>query len=148
MVLGNQTRTQHYIALSISQPGAQSSHARPPVPVTLADSNGDSNSSDHRPPAATGRIAGMEVASLILGIIGTVTGIGALAWQVVTWTRSGPVVTLIARRRGRYEAEVIARNSGRGPVSVESLGVIVNGHFWQSACSHSHLTDLRDGHRT
>jgi hypothetical protein len=68
----------------------------------------------------------MEVASLILGIIGTVTGIGALAWQVVTWTRSGPVVTLIARRSGRYEAEVIARNSGRGPVSVESLGVIVD----------------------
>ena len=65
----------------------------------------------------------MEVASLILGIIGTVTGIGALAWQVVTWSRSGPVVTLIARRSGRYEAEVIARNSGRGPVSVESLGV-------------------------
>ena len=69
----------------------------------------------------------MEVASLILGIIGTVTGIGALAWQVVTWTRSGPVVTLITHRRGRYEAEVIARNSGRGPVSVESLGVTVDG---------------------
>ena len=69
----------------------------------------------------------MEVASLILGIIGTVTGIGALAWQVVTWTRGGPVVTLIARRSGRYEAEVIARNSGRGPVSVESLGVTADG---------------------
>jgi hypothetical protein len=69
----------------------------------------------------------MEVTSLILGIIGTVTGIGALAWQVVTWKRSGPVVTLITRRRGRYEAEVIARNSGRGPVSVESLGVTVDG---------------------
>jgi hypothetical protein len=69
----------------------------------------------------------MEVASLILGIIGTVTGLGALAWQVVIWRRSGPVVTLKARRRGRYEAEVIARNSGRGPVSVESLGVTVDG---------------------
>jgi len=69
----------------------------------------------------------MEVASLILGIIGTVTGIGTLAWQVVTWTRSGPVVTLIASRAGRYEAQVTARNSGRGPVSVESLGVTVNG---------------------
>lgn len=69
----------------------------------------------------------MEVASLVLGIIGSVTGIGALTWQVFTWTRSGPVVTLIARRHGRYEAEVIARNSGRGPVSVESLGVIVDG---------------------
>jgi len=69
----------------------------------------------------------MEVASLILGIIGTVTGIGALACQVVTWTRSGPVVALIARRVGRYEAEVIARNSGRGPVSAESLGVTVDG---------------------
>jgi hypothetical protein len=70
----------------------------------------------------------MQVASLVLGVIGTVTGIGALAWQVVTWTRSGPVVTLIARRRGRYDAEVIARNSGRGPVSVESLGITVDGH--------------------
>ena len=69
----------------------------------------------------------MDVASLILGITGAVTGIAALAWQVVSWTRSGPVVTLIARRHGRYEAEVIARNSGRGPVSVESLEVIVDG---------------------
>jgi hypothetical protein len=36
----------------------------------------------------------MEVAGLILGIIGTVTGIAALAWEVVIWRRSGPVVTV------------------------------------------------------
>ena len=31
----------------------------------------------------------MGIAGLILGIIGTVTGVGALAWEMITWKRSG-----------------------------------------------------------
>jgi hypothetical protein len=41
----------------------------------------------------SGRIACMEVASLILGIIGAVTGVGALTWNVITWNRSGSQLT-------------------------------------------------------
>jgi hypothetical protein len=64
-------------------------------------------------------------ASLILGIIGTVTGVGALAWQVIAWTRSGPVVTLTTTtsRSRREDMIVTAVNSGRGPVSVMRLEI-------------------------
>jgi len=71
------------------------------------------------------------VASLVLGIIGTVTGLGALAWQVITWQRSGPVVAVSAiqafptygDRLGEQLTCVIARNSGRAPVTVSSWGL-------------------------
>jgi hypothetical protein len=71
------------------------------------------------------------VASLILGVVGTVTGLGALAWQVVTWRRSGPVVEVSANQvfpaygdhLGEQITEVTARNSGRSPVTVSSWGL-------------------------
>jgi hypothetical protein len=37
-----------------SGPSSTRRHARPPVPLIAADSNGDSNSSSHRLTAATG----------------------------------------------------------------------------------------------
>jgi hypothetical protein len=73
----------------------------------------------------------VEVTSFILGIVGTVTGIGALVWQVITWKRSGPVVTVTAMqalptygdRVGDPLTCVTARNSGRAPVTVSSWGL-------------------------
>jgi hypothetical protein len=74
---------------------------------------------------------GMEVASLILGIIGTIAGVGALAWQVITWRRSGPVVTVEVNQGlptyddcvGNPITCVTATNSGRAPVTVTSWGL-------------------------
>jgi hypothetical protein len=73
----------------------------------------------------------VEVASLIFGVVGTVTGIGALMWQVITWRRSGPVVTVTANQAlpahgdqlGEPLTSVTARNSGRAPVTVSSWGL-------------------------
>jgi hypothetical protein len=73
----------------------------------------------------------VKVASLILGIVGTATGIGALTWQVITWKRSGPVVTVTANQAfptygdqlGEPVTSVTARNSGRAPVTVSSWGL-------------------------
>jgi hypothetical protein len=73
----------------------------------------------------------MEIASLILGIIGTVTGIGAMAWQVVTWRRSGPVVAVdVTQGLPTYDDDVgdpvtcvTATNTGRAPVTVTSWGL-------------------------
>jgi hypothetical protein len=75
----------------------------------------------------------VEVAGLILGIIGTVTGLGALAWQVTVWRRDGPVVALAAARASYSSGmiEVKAVNSGRGPVTVERLDVpLRDGRAW------------------
>ena len=36
----------------------------------------------------------MAIVSLILGVIGTVSGVGALVWNVLIWRRSGPVITI------------------------------------------------------
>ncbi|MDB4898123.1 MAG: hypothetical protein JWN15_4385 [Firmicutes bacterium] len=73
----------------------------------------------------------MAIASLILGIIGSVTGIGALAWQVITWNRSGPVVKVTASQGfpvygddlGEQITIVTAENSGRSPVTITSWGL-------------------------
>jgi len=76
---------------------------------------------------ATGRIADMDIASLILGIIGTFTGVGALAWQVITWRRSGPIVKVtgdIPPYVGRTGVvAVTAWNGGRGPATVTACGL-------------------------
>jgi hypothetical protein len=73
----------------------------------------------------------MVAAGLVLGIIGTATGLSALAWQVVTWTLSGPVVTVEASQGfptygpevGDPVTIVTATNSGRAPVTVNSWGL-------------------------
>lgn len=73
----------------------------------------------------------MGIAALILGIIGTSTGIGALAWQVITWQRSGPVVAVdviqglptYGDHVGDPVTCVSAVNSGRAPVTVTSWGL-------------------------
>src|SRR5262245_44789962 len=73
----------------------------------------------------------MEIASLMLGIIGTATGVGALVWEVITWRRSGPVVAVdVTQGLPTYSADVgdpvtqvTATNSGRAPVTVTSWGL-------------------------
>jgi len=39
-------------------------------------------------------IRSVELASFVLGIVGTVTGVGALAWELVKWNREGPDVAV------------------------------------------------------
>jgi hypothetical protein len=73
----------------------------------------------------------MEIAGLILGITGTATGVGALAWEVITWRRSGPVVSVDVLQGlptyGDHVGDpvtcVTATNSGRAPVTVTSWGL-------------------------
>jgi len=73
----------------------------------------------------------MAIAGLILGIIGAITGVAALAWQVITWRQSGAVVAVTARQafpvHGDHVSEqhvnVSARNSGRSPVTVNGWGL-------------------------
>ena len=72
----------------------------------------------------------MEVAALVFGIVGTVTGVAALAWQVVTWRKSGAVVRVTATQAflaygGSSEQylNVTARNTGRSPVTVNGWGL-------------------------
>jgi len=68
----------------------------------------------------------MEVTTLVIAIIGAVTGLGSLAWQVVTWGQGGPVVAVTARQSfpafgahlGDPHMSVTASNSGRSPVTV------------------------------
>jgi hypothetical protein len=78
---------------------------------------------DHQP-----EVFAMAVAALILGIIGALTGVAALAWQVITWRQSGAVVAVTALqafptygdRVGDQHVNVSARNTGRSPVTVNS----------------------------
>ena len=73
----------------------------------------------------------MVIAGLILGIIGAITGVAALAWQVITWRQSGAVVAVTARQAfpaygdhvGEPHVNVSARNSGRSPVTVNGWGL-------------------------
>lgn len=73
----------------------------------------------------------MVVASFILGILGTITGVLGLGWSVVTWRKSGPVITVTVNQAfptyadhlGKPLTGVTARNSGRAPVTVSSWGL-------------------------
>lgn len=55
----------------------------------------------------------------------------SLGWQVITWRASGAVVTVTARQStpthpehaGEPHAEIIARNRGRSPVTVNHWGL-------------------------
>lgn len=95
----------------------------------------------------------MAIAGLILGIIGAVTGVAALAWQVITWRQSGAVVAVTAHQAfpasgdhpGEPLVNVSARNSGRSPVTVNGWGlrlpdggamVSVNPMPWSSPVPH------------
>jgi hypothetical protein len=73
----------------------------------------------------------VEVTTLVIAIIGAVAGLGSLAWQVVTWGQSGPVVAVTARQLfptygdhvGDAHMSVTASNSGRSPVTVKGWGL-------------------------
>jgi hypothetical protein len=77
----------------------------------------------------------MAIAGLILGIIGAVTGVAALSWQVITWRQSGAVVAVTARQASRGSddhageqlVKVSARNSGRSAVTVNGWGLRLPG---------------------
>lgn len=72
----------------------------------------------------------MVVAGLVLGIIGTSAGLGALVWHLITWQLSGPVVKVDATQgyltQGPELSDeitiVTATNSARAPVTVNSWG--------------------------
>lgn len=91
----------------------------------------------------------MAIAALILGIIGALTGMAALAWQVITWRQSGAVVTVTACQalpsQGEPYVNVSARNTGRSPVTVNGWGlrlpdgwtmVALNPASWSSQLPH------------
>lgn len=73
----------------------------------------------------------MEVTTLVIAIIGAITGVAALAWQVITWRQSGPVVVVTATQAfptygpgvGEPHVNVTASNSGRSPVTVKGWGL-------------------------
>ncbi len=95
----------------------------------------------------------MAVTALILGIVGAVTGVAALAWQVITWRESGAIVAVTALqafptygdRAGDPHVNVTARNTGRSPVTVNGWGlrlpdgrtmVVPNPAPWSSPVPH------------
>jgi hypothetical protein len=77
----------------------------------------------------------MAIAGLILGIIGAITGVAALAWQVITWRQSGAVIAVTACQAfpafgdhvGEQHVNVSACNSGRSPVTVKGWGLRLPG---------------------
>jgi hypothetical protein len=83
-----------------------------------------------RPDAAPWQ-ANMAVTTLVIAIIGAATGIGSLAWQMVTFSKSGPVVTVTATvaffTHGAEISDPVvnvkATNSGRSPVTVKGWGL-------------------------
>lgn len=68
------------------------------------------------------------VIGLIIGVVGGVTGVTALLWQVITWWRSGPRVTAevdwsgITPDGARFR--VTARNLGRSAITVTSITAV------------------------
>jgi hypothetical protein len=72
----------------------------------------------------------VTVVALILGIVGALTGVTALVWQVIAWRQGGAVVTVSAlqafpayRDHAEPHVKVTARNSGRSPVTVNGFGL-------------------------
>jgi phosphatidylserine/phosphatidylglycerophosphate/cardiolipin synthase-like enzyme len=75
------------------------------------------------------------VAALILGIVGSVTGISSLIWQVISWRRAGPVVRLSASSSFfKSGIAITAFNTGRSDVTVNNLIVpLRDGKAWPIA---------------
>jgi hypothetical protein len=73
----------------------------------------------------------MEVTALVLGIVGAVTGLGSLAWQVITWRQGGRRVKVTATQAlpvfgsgaSDWYMNVTASNVGRSPVTVRGWGL-------------------------
>ena len=69
----------------------------------------------------------------VLAIIAILLSLASLAWQVVSWRRSGAVVSVTATQTlplygnrnqpGDWHVDVTARNSGRSPITVNSWGL-------------------------
>jgi hypothetical protein len=58
----------------------------------------------------------MTVATLIIAIIGAVTGITSLCWNIASWQRSGPVIEVQVTCSGRgdeMKISGIVKNTGR-----------------------------------
>lgn len=83
----------------------------------------------------------LDVATLVLGIIGTTTGLAALAWNVAAFRLSGHRLdmelthglTISLNENGRpqlpgsWNLTVRVSNQGRQPVNVQGLDCIVDG---------------------
>ena len=67
----------------------------------------------------------------MLSITAIIVSGASIGWQMLTWHRSGPVVTVTARqtmptygdRVGDPHVQITAANKGRSPVTVQSWGL-------------------------
>ena len=76
----------------------------------------------------------MQIIALVLGVIGTISGVVSLGWQVLSFHQSGPVVRLnvtypiipVNTKDGNliYTARIVAYNVGRGPIDILYWGII------------------------
>jgi hypothetical protein len=69
----------------------------------------------------------MALAALIVAIIGAATGVVALAWNVATWRRQGPMVTLDAWFSGGNEITATAWNTGRSDAHIAHFSFMWTG---------------------
>lgn len=77
-----------------------------------------------------------QIVTLVLAIVGTVTGVLSLAWQTYTWKKSGPDVKVTATNTfpvfgdnlGEHHLTVTAANTGRAPITVTVWGIEMPGH--------------------
>ena len=67
----------------------------------------------------------MVVAALIIAIVGAVTGVASLCWNIASWQRSGPIVRVQATCSGRGDDMKVygtVSNTGRFDASLSQLG--------------------------
>jgi hypothetical protein len=86
----------------------------------------------------------VEIASFAIACAAFVIGGISLAWQIISWRRSGPVVVVDAHqsfpvfagdRPGDLHTQVTARNRGRAAVTVTSWGFSLptgENAFWNA----------------
>ena len=70
--------------------------------------------------------SGLELATLVIAVVGCVTAVGALVWQVATWRLEGPRLKVIHHFALPYRSSrmgpvwtVTAANVGRTPVELQ-----------------------------
>lgn len=92
----------------------------------------------------------MEVAelALVVAILSFVVAGLSLAWNIVSWRRSGPQVEVVTstsavtRDQDEYRVSVLVRNTGRTPIDIVDAGVQYEGsEMWSSAADEELLVD-------
>jgi hypothetical protein len=95
----------------------------------------------------------MLIVTLVLAVIGTVTGVASFAWQMVSFQRSGPMVKINIDypRIGVYDKEagkaiytvrIKAFNAGRSPIQVTDWGVILPNDKSLNAYPGDYVSDF------